>query len=241
MSTDAARTLSPGNDFERCVAERRPGLVRGGATRFERLMQWSPAWFVERYADVRCRYFDDGWSMFDSPWTTFGEFFGSDMAQRYYALKRYVHDPDAPLFIDDLDFPNPFLELSDVRRHIVFGGRAGTGVLPHVHGDALNFLPVGRKRWVLFDCTPETPGHGLWQRYWTGYGEGQTFEDWYAAEFEALTAAVPTWTFEQGPGDLVYVPAGFCHAVLNLEPVIGVVIERPRTDGYPIWWPRGDD
>jgi len=232
-------TLAPGADFDRCVADREPGLIVGGAARFERLMQWSPARFVERYGDVRCKYTDDGRPIFADRWTTFGEFFGSDMADHYYALKRYVHDPAAPLFVGDLDFPNPFLELEHVHRHIIFGGRAGSGSLPHVHGDAVNFLPVGRKQWVLFDCTPDTPGHALYRRYWTGYGPGQTFQDWFAAEFEALVDAVPTYAFEQGPGDVVYVPSGFCHTVLNIEPVLGVVIERPRADDYPVRWPRG--
>lgn len=73
------------------------------------------------------------------------------------------------------------------------------------------------------------------------YGVGETFTRWCTAEREDLAATVRLFDFEQRAGDVVYVPAAHSHAVYNLDPVLALVVERPRTDGYPVRWKQGDD
>ena len=50
--------------------------------------------------------------------------------------------------------------------------------------------------------------------------------DWFIRECPKLRSRrVQLWEFAQEAGDLVYIPAFFIHAVVNLEPVVGFTVE----------------
>ena len=94
-------------------------------------------------------------------------------------------------------------------------GPALSGAQPHVHGAAWNALLAGKKRWFL------------WPRVCASHGYGQHFGvsafKWASTELPKLrgTPCAPI-EFEQNAGEVVFVPHGWGHAVLNIEPVIGV-------------------
>ena len=83
-------------------------------------------------------------------------------------------------------------------------GDTGSGSPMHFHQDAMNFLLAGRKRWWL-----RPPGKSAMSRVHPG-----DVEQWE----EVKTYYEDAWSFEQQPGDVVYVPDMWGHSVLNLEP-----------------------
>lgn len=90
----------------------------------------------------------------------------------------------------------------------LYVGGPGSGAPPHHHGDAWNGLAWGRKRWAL---TP--PG-------------GASFSTRSAAQtFEQVASAAGTLLCTQEAGDVVYVPRGWGHAVVNLRTSVGWAVE----------------
>ena len=98
-------------------------------------------------------------------------------------------------------------------------GGPGTGAPWHIHKDAVNALVYGRKRWFLLP-----PERALYSAL--------PFAEWLAAA-EAAEAAnatrggLPRGTLQctQRAGDVLYVPPGWGHAVINLNTSVGVAIE----------------
>ena len=130
-----------------------------------------------------------------------------------------------------------------------FGG-PGVGLTFHEHAAAYNVGLFGRKRWFLYP-----PYHGPedhMEPWWAGdtASEGQTASPrsslWPAELFNASFLAAPDvrlWEqtvlphlegalrplqCDTGPGDLIYVPAGWAHAVTNLEPAAALAWQRPE-------------
>jgi ribosomal protein L16 Arg81 hydroxylase len=64
------------------------------------------------------------------------------------------------------------------------------------------------------------------------YGSGSHAKEWFAQECPKLRSRrdVCLWEGAQEAGDLVYVPAFFIHAIVNLEPVVAFSIQlfQPR-------------
>ena len=96
-----------------------------------------------------------------------------------------------------------------------FLGPAGSGAHPHVHAAAWNGLVFGSKRWLLWPP-------GLLQ-------DSKVNVSMPAIEF--FTAGLPdliksagneVYEFTQREGEVVFIPDSWGHAVLNLEPCIGV-------------------
>ncbi len=141
---------------------------------------------------------------------------------------------------------------TNLRQLIV--GPPMSGAMPHLHGSAVNVLFFGLKLWVLFppESAAFADAHaGLWftkahlRRFACreGGGAGDAGEGGggggggaqqvpsggsaaaaAAAADEALLR-VPHYAFVQEPGDLVYVPAHWGHAVLNLADSFAVALE----------------
>jgi len=94
-------------------------------------------------------------------------------------------------------------------------GPAGSGAQPHDHTAAWNVVLAGKKRWFL------------WPRYCqsTGYAGnfGMTVAEWAANVLPTRRGkACAPIEFEQGPGEVVFVPSSWPHAVLNIEPTIAL-------------------
>ena len=98
-------------------------------------------------------------------------------------------------------------------------GPEGSGSPVHFHVDALNIAIVGRKRWFLFPPS---------ERFWCT----KPALRWMLEDYRALPN--PPIEVLQEPGDLVYVPADWGHAVVNLEDSVAVAFEVkwPSEEGF---------
>ena len=75
----------------------------------------------------------------------------------------------------------------------------------HYHEQAVNALGFGRKTWYL--RPPPTSTHSV-----------EPPRTWRRAPLDAIVC-------EQRAGDILYVPAGWGHAVVNAEPSVGAAVE----------------
>lgn len=99
--------------------------------------------------------------------------------------------------------------------------RSGTGLhIDPLGTSAWNALVFGRKHWVLFP--PDTPKEALKPPRGADH-EGIT---WFATVLPAARSASwphhPPIEFIQQPGETVFVPGGWHHAVLNIEQTIAI-------------------
>lgn len=147
--------------------------------------------------------------------------------------RRYIFQPLPESMIGDLGDPKaPTMPMFEAKKgffddsQVVVAGTAKThgelfigpalsGSQPHAHTAAWNHLVFGRKRWYL------------WPKlcYSLGYadGHGMSVWEWALTRLPKLQGTVcAPFEFEQIPGEVVFVPYGWHHAVLNLEPSIGL-------------------
>lgn len=156
-----------------------------------------------------------------------------------YVFNTMHHGPLASDFV----VPDLIEQLSTVGRHAgsfkdchhpngtfeFFIGTAGSGAYLHAHPAAWNGLVFGRKRWILL-----TPG------------KMQDNDDLPGGEvpaFEFFRDSYPIWKdkfadhlieFYQEEGEVVYVPDNWGHAIMNLEPCVGVSKQIGT-----FWYPTG--
>ena len=131
----------------------------------------------------------------------------------YPAQPSYIFESisdDSPL-LDDFILPSildpelTHMSMSQIQFYI---GPALSGAPGHFHQSAWNILMYGKKRWFLY---PPTEAFYSRQHVWL----------WWQQQSK------PTGAMEciQYPGDLVYVPDLWGHAVLNLQESVGLAAE----------------
>jgi hypothetical protein len=115
-------------------------------------------------------------------------------------------------------------------------GGPGSGAPWHLHKDAVNALVYGRKLWLLLP--PERALYSaLPMAEWLAAAEARgSAEASTNATSPATTAAargLPKGALVcvQRAGDVMYVPPGWGHAVLNLNTSVGVAIEMGTVFG----------
>lgn len=99
-------------------------------------------------------------------------------------------------------------------------GRGGTGAPHHIHSDALNLVVTGLKKWWML-----TPRMAVWsRRHVREYEEEGKGGPWKniphgteARSDEEIEEEYRPMECLQRAGDLVYVPADWGHAAINLE------------------------
>ena len=107
-------------------------------------------------------------------------------------------------------------------------GPAGSGAPMHMHVAAFNVAVVGRKRWFLVP-----PSHNFWSR--------KPVSRWVAEDYPQLASTEPVFECVQHPGDIMYVPEQWGHAVLNLEDSLAVATEiKLRKPGTPPYQGTGE-
>jgi ankyrin repeat protein len=90
-----------------------------------------------------------------------------------------------------------------------------SGAMPHFHPDAANVLVFGLKLWLVW--APQDAA-------FSGSHARDFFREWLRSEGPAA-GETPTIAFLQEPGDLVFVPAHFGHAILNLADSLALAVE----------------
>jgi hypothetical protein len=232
---------------------RMPLIVKGTLKRARR--KWTDRWLLQRFGDDTCQ-------------VSFDSRTGREEFKQQVRLAEFLEDMDqsaeeepddggvAYLFhsmpgaesaadlLDDIDLPPVIADLGEPSLHRFFAGPEGSGTLPHRHTYAINALTRGRKRWAIYVGVNPGVTRALVAESMQEYGDGAQAGDWFATQLEQIRARprVRLWEFTQAAGDLVYIPAGFIHAVINLEPVVGFTVEfQPAAAEQPRPGPGGPD
>ena len=156
--------------------------------------------------------------------------------------------PDVPA----LDFRRGLLERLplDVRppAHYLLLGAARSGTVLHQDPPGMstwNVVTTGRKRWAM--CSPLCPA-ALADRNNPPEGCDWSIAEWFAEEWpsikeEAHACGWAAFDFEHAAGELVYVPPGWWHAVLNLEQTVALnhtVLHAGRLRRAAVGAPSGE-
>ena len=117
---------------------------------------------------------------------------------------------EVPELQEDLEWPPMFEKFTTHGPQQFIVGPEASGAPMHFHVEAFNTAFVGRKRWFFLP-----PANNLWSR--------KPVSTWFGSDY----AKVPDPLFQcvQGPGDVIYVPEAYGHAVLNVEDSVAVASE----------------
>ena len=109
----------------------------------------------------------------------------------------------------DIGDPNLIFNLTNHNIYLFqfYLGPQGSGAQSHFHGDAINGLVYGRKRWTFVP-----PPHGTF-----------TVQD--IVDESKTKSSMYMYTVVQRSGDVLYVPEYWSHATENLGENIGVAFE----------------
>ena len=124
--------------------------------------------------------------------------------------------------------PNAFLEEQSHKR-ILFAGPAQSGTYFHVHSNAFNLMPYGRKHWLL------VPPSGSYELPEVASAGGKTMQqrklssptEWLRRHNASTGTTLPIRPVQciQPAGTALFVPSGWSHAIINLAPSVGVAVE----------------
>ena len=151
----------------------------------------------------------------DSPLAIYDSAFGDADSPTHILVDEYKVPPcfSADLFaLADSDNNRP------PYRWILMGpARSGTGLhIDPMGTHAWVTVVEGLKRWVLFPYGTDPKVIGIQEPQ---IPSSLWFANWYDKAIEAIPGAIEVL---QGPGETVYVPAGWPHLVLNLEPTVAI-------------------
>ncbi len=223
---------------------RTPLVIQGALKRARR--KWTDRWLLNRFGDDDCQVSMDSrtaqpdfatrvrWSEYLDQMEESEE--GDDAGYLFHSVPGSEEAED---LLDDLDIPQVILDLGEPSMHRFFAGPERSGTLPHFHTHAVNALTRGRKRWAIYIGVNPAVTRALVHESMRGFGSGSQAAGWFETECEVLRdrPRVRLWEFSQEAGDLVFIPGGFIHAVVNLEPVLGFTVEFEQSGER---WAEGD-
>ena len=229
----------------RFEAPRRPCLIAGCTEGWAAHVRWRPEELARRFAEERFKVGtdDDGYAV--------------RLRLKYflhYCADAKQSRDDSPLYIfdgsfgdrdgmkgllDDYAVPEYFSE--DLMQHagegrrppyrwFVWGpARSGSGIhVDPLATSAWNALISGRKRWVLFPpgtpvemIKPSIPGVDKEAASWFAHVYPRTQRADWPANLRPLECV-------QQPGETMFVPNGWWHAVLNLDTAVAITQVRER-------------
>lgn len=96
-------------------------------------------------------------------------------------------------------------------------GGAESGTSWHRHNDAFEVVAYGWKRWLLYPPTLTPPG---------GSGGDWALSEWLRLVYPTLDGNAAPLECIIGPGDALYVPENWYHAVVNLADSVAVSIQK---------------
>jgi len=144
-----------------------------------------------------------------------------------YVFHNILKDSNACKILPELiSLPN-FIKkknIHDLRISRLYAGGKYSGTHLHIHSEALNYLVSGKKLWVMFPYS-QNNNHFVDSNNMR-YGQVKsTTLDWFVQSYVLMTspnAIEDLKIFIQQEKEVVYVPAGCHHAVVNLEDSIGI-------------------
>ncbi|KAF5828704.1 hypothetical protein DUNSADRAFT_17204 [Dunaliella salina] len=210
--------LTPAQFAERFERPRQPVVITGATDSWSAHANWRPEVLAERYRDHK---FKVGSRSFPG---TFGDRSTSKSMLKDYTVPHF--------FAEDL-FQHVGKKKRPPFRWVVVGPpRSGSGLhIDPLATSAWNALVHGHKRWALFP--PGTPKELLLPRE---PGIEREAVSWFGKVYPRTLA--PEWPAArpmdiiQGPGEIVYVPNGWWHAVLNLDLTVAVTQNFASTSNF---------
>lgn len=173
------------------------------------------------------------------------------MKLKYFMKYAKLQTDDSPLYIfdssfDDREDTKPLLKDYSVPKYfnedlfslvgesrrppyrwfLIGPKRSGTCIhLDPLGTSAWNTLIVGRKRWVLFP--PDVPKHLVKGKHHVRKGEDDEAVNYFMDILPRIKRATPAETlrcveFMQYPGETVFIPGGWWHAVFNVDDTVAV-------------------
>ena len=211
------------SNFKEYVDKRIPVLIKNGLNEFEQLQKWTEDYIINKYGHLECKISKDSRPVRSKTKTTYQDFFHNKF-EDFYSFTRIKYDKNNKLFIEDITFPNKFLNEFNLDKHIFFSGPKNTGALPHEHGNALNLLVYGKKKWVMFDTYSEK-GKAYQTYYYKKYKSGHKSIDWFNTEYNKISSDIKLYECIQESNDIIFIPKGYSHTTLNETKVLGIVLE----------------
>ena len=210
---------------------RTPVILRGMAADWPFVHRWTPEYLSEQLGDFQCTIVHDSRPDLARETCSLAAHFRERPHLDTMTIVSFDKRDEWRLF-RDIPLPNPCFRREQLSAFFFFHTHAGRGSLPHCHEDAFNLLARGRKRWVLYDADPLVSARGweLLRDCLAEFGEGSQVSDWFARGLEPLArAGIRVYEGVQAAGDVVFVPARFAHAAMNLSETLGIaaVISRP--------------
>ena len=207
----------------------RPVVLRGLSSKWRWRRRWQRQVFVKKFhehnfscADVpyKSQFLRKG-AEGGTEQMRLGEFLQlSDEAEGQDGTRAYIFESiqrrEHREFLSDVPDPPSFLTLSHEGKPVFttahtqfFLGPAGSGAPPHYHKHAWNALAYGRKRWFLWP-----PAAAMYS--------SMPIRRWLEEVLPGLPPHLAPLEVTQEAGDVIFVPAGWGHATLNLAASVGL-------------------
>ncbi|CAK0837252.1 unnamed protein product [Prorocentrum cordatum] len=221
-----------------------PVLLAGAAAGWAAAETWSREQLLQRFGSV-----DFTCGPCDLPLREFFAYASqnSDDVPLFVFDKRF--SSRAPALLEDYQVPEAFRgrDLFDLLpaqarpdfRWLLIGGRR-TGSKWHCDPNktsAWNAVVRGRKRWLLLP--PGCPPPGVHpSKDGAEVTQPVSLIEWFTnfyGELRRLADTNPAWDLKEGecgPGDVVFVPCGWWHCVLNLEDALHVLVKLAVADAW---------
>jgi hypothetical protein len=229
--------------FEQVRSLNQPVLLKGAALRWKAMEKWTFDYLTAVVGD----------SMTDVSAIPYGKLDG--VASKMVSIKQFLYEmretvvnmttglpPDyvfdtnqidlAPSpkegLAADVEFPSAFEGAYGMTSQLIIGPEA-SGAPVHYHGSAFNAAIVGRKRWFLY---PQSIS------YWS---KKPTLAWLLDGDAHGAGAGEQPLECIQHPGDVMYVPTEYGHAVINVEDSIAFAQEVMQVPEHGIFEPTFEE
>ena len=251
----AVEAIDKAEEEAACATRERPAIMLGGSDGDRLISTWRGK---ERWASAESLNSHYGDLLFELagdvkqlPLRSYIEYAHENRSDCPFYLVARSFEAERAQLLEDYSVPTPFADDclglipgSKLARYWFVGGaRSGT----YLHVDPLctsawNLCTCGSKRWVFLPADTDIAALGL-ETYVHGRAD-QLPAQWFLETLPRLRTAA----FEgkctllecvQLAGDCVYVPAGWYHAVVNIDPLtIAISQNLHHASALPTLWPR---